>query len=84
MVDVGFCNELVQERVPLLIANLVLDGDQDVLQVHDGILKLHGALGHISLLPSSLHKFLLPLDLGLGYVLGRGLHVLNDLSLSLL
>ena len=60
--DVGLGNELVEEGVPLLVRDLLLDGDQDVLHVHDRILELHGALRHVGLLPGSLDELLLPLD----------------------
>lgn len=84
MVNVGLSDELIQQSVSLLVANLVLNGDERILEVHDSILKLHGTFWHICLMPSRLHKFLLSLDFGLGNVLCRRLHILDDLSLSFL
>ena len=84
MVNVCLGDELIQQSVSLLVVNLVLNGDERVLEVHDSILKLHGAFWHVCLLPSCLDKFLLSLYFGFGDVLCRRLHILDDLGLSFL
>ena len=38
VVDVGLSDELIQQSVSLLVVNLVLNGDQRILEVHDRIL----------------------------------------------
>ena len=82
--DMSLGNELIKQRVPLFVSNLVLNRHKRVLQVHDSVLELHGAFGHVCLLPSCLYKFLLSLYLSLRDVFCGRLHVFNDLGLGLL
>ena len=69
LMNVSLCNEFVEQRVPLLIGHFILDCHKHVLQILYRVVQLHGAFGHVCLLPGSLNQLLLPLDFGLGDVL---------------
>ena len=57
--DVGLWYKLVEEGVPALVADLILDGYKHILEVHYGIRQLHWAFWNVCLLPSLLEQFLL-------------------------
>lgn len=84
MMDMGFGDEFIQQSVSLLIRNFILNRDEYVLQVHDGIVQLHGPFGHICLLPGGLDQLFLPLDFGFRGVFRRWLHILDYFSLRFL
>ena len=82
--DVRLGDELVKQSVALLVRNLALDRHQHILQVHDGVVELHGATRHVCLLPRRLDQLLLALNFGLADILSGLLHVLDDVRLRLL
>lgn len=63
-VDVRFGHKFVQQGIARLIANLVLNGNERILEVHYGAVKTERAFWGVHRIPTSLKLLLLPLLLG--------------------